>query len=43
MSVARSSAPVGERAELNAGERLDGAARRGDAGDDTELREQIRA
>ena len=33
---------VGEGVELDAGERLNGAARRSDAGDHAELREQIR-
>ena len=40
MSVARSSMPDAGRQELHAGERLDGAARRGGAGDGLELREQ---
>ena len=33
---------VGERVELDAGERLHCTARRGDAGDDAELTEQVR-
>ena len=40
MSVARSSMPVPEREQLDAGQRLDGAARRRGAGDGLELREQ---
>ena len=40
MSVARSSMPDARRQDLHAGERLDGAARRGGAGDGLQLREQ---
>ena len=43
MSVARSSTPAVAGGELDAGERLDGAARRGDARDGLQLREQIGA